>query len=131
MPSEWKPHWSHERVREDWCRAAVHENGRGVGFYQCHNKHKPGSKWCGVHDPKAEERREAQRKARYEAACRAPDYRIRRQRSNSLTECSDKELLDEVVNREFFELDLAPAYKQARQREESAAKQRSKKKAKR
>lgn len=61
MTREWKPHWDHERVDETYCRASVHDEGRGVGFHQCGNRAKYDGKWCGIHCPGAAEERERKR----------------------------------------------------------------------
>lgn len=70
----WTPAFDPER-----CAASVHERGRGYRRYQCQNRHKPESEWCGVHSPEAEAKREAKSIARskarfkpYEEAARVP-----------------------------------------------------------
>ena len=53
----------------DYCRAAVHETGRGVSFYQCSRKGKieeDGMMWCAQHAPSAEKRRRKERDIKYQ-----------------------------------------------------------------
>ena len=60
MPSRYRPHWSHESIDEDLCRASVPDEGRSVGFHQCCRKPQEGSEWCWQHSPEREAEREAE-----------------------------------------------------------------------
>lgn len=67
MGHVFKPHWSHQRVNMEKCRAAVHDDC-GVGFHQCGRKgiiERDGMLWCKTHDPEAVAARRAKQEARW------------------------------------------------------------------
>lgn len=77
----WKPHWSHQKVDLTRCRSAVHEHGRGVGFYQCTRKgviEEDGMLWCRQHAPSAERKRHKARQAKWNREARERDLANKR-----------------------------------------------------
>ena len=50
-PFRYKPRYGND-INPERCVASVSEPGRGFYSHQCKHKRKPGSEWCGVHEPK-------------------------------------------------------------------------------
>lgn len=67
MTSRYTPYGAFQpKPNLERCPAAVHEQGRGVGFYQCsrkRGKHPEG--WCSTHDPENEKKRREESTKRY------------------------------------------------------------------
>lgn len=58
MAFKYEPNKWQGSVNNDRCPAAVHEQGRGVGFHQCsRNRGKHPEGWCSTHDPENEKKR--------------------------------------------------------------------------
>lgn len=74
-PSTYGPGYAPRAFREGYCKESVHEQGRGVSFYQCQRKAVRDG-YCAQHHPDAVKARRAARDKRYEEQQDKSPYRL-------------------------------------------------------